>query len=351
MTEVESLSTLLGEGRGGLDTSVDDRVRGGQVGLAEGDRGGIGGGQDDLFHGRDRLGGSFAARRIEFAEDVVEEEDGRVGGLVGEVIGLGQAQAQGGGALLRAGGEVGGRPAVEIDEQVVSVGADGGGATGQVAGFRLAQGLRVGGLVSEAQRLGGIVGRAQSEMSGGGEIGEGAGGLGARLPDWLGGGLEQLVPLLQLGVEGAALGDALEQGVALRQCALVAAEIGRVGALPLSDGDVEVASAEGRGTGEQVEIEGSELDGADRAEGLGGSAGDAVDANPLAGQGSAGSLSGGAGSAGGAGGAGGERDFDLERLGVDDGLAGDAHDLGWSASQRISSPSVWARVERREASM
>ena len=248
--------------------------------------------------------------------------------MVGEVVGLGQAQAQGGGALLSAGGEVGGRPAVEIDEQVVSVGSDGGGAAGQVAGFRLAQGLRVSGLVGEAQRLGRIVGRAQSEVSGGGEVGEGAGGLGAGLPDWLGGGLEQLVPLLQLGVEGAALGDAFEQGVALRQCALVAAEIGRVGALPLSDGDIEIASAEGRGTGEQVEIEGGELDGADRAEGLGGSAGDAVDANPLAGQGSAGSLSGGAGGAGGASGAGGERDFDPERLGVDEGLAGDAHDLG-----------------------
>ena len=271
--------------------------------------------------------------------------------MVGEVVGLGQAQAQGGGALLSAGGEVGGRPAVEIDEQVVSVGTDGGGAAGQVAGFRLAQGLRVSGLVGEAQRLGRIVGRAQSKVSAEAKSERARAGLGARLPDWLGGGLEQLVPLLQLGVEGAALGDALEQGVALRQCALVAAEIGRVGALPLSDGDIEVAS---RRDEEPVSRSRSRVvnwtariaprawaarrvtpltrirllvrGAPDRCR-----AALAALAAPAARAASAISTS---------------SDSALTRASPATRMT-----WGWSASQRISSPSVWARVERREASM
>src|SRR6185369_963510 len=62
-----------------------------------------------------------AAAGIELTEHVIEEDDRVIAERAAEIAGLGQAHGERRGALLRAGSERIGGPAIDLDEDVVPV--------------------------------------------------------------------------------------------------------------------------------------------------------------------------------------------------------------------------------------
>src|SRR3972149_237933 len=159
---------------------------------------------------------------------------GRRVAILGEETPLGEAQGEGGGARLGA-RRVGGRGgAVELNRQVVAVGAD--------------------------KR-------------------EAGGGLAAALG---GGGGEGLVPGRQLVQAGDALSDPTQAGVALLQDAAVALQGGVVGSVELRKGRVQVLTALGGRPADDLQVGGGEEDGAQLADEVAGAPGQAVDAEALA---------------------------------------------------------------------
>jgi len=122
--------------------------------LGEGDEGfevgGRGdGGDDDLVGGEVFHEGGLAGA-VEFGEDVVEEDKwGEVFG-VGEGGGFDEFLGDDDGAVFAAGGGAVGELAVEGVEEVVAVGAESGGADGDIAGEIGFEGLEIGLFVDDA---------------------------------------------------------------------------------------------------------------------------------------------------------------------------------------------------------
>ena len=75
----------------------------------------------------------MAAGGVEFAHDVVDQQNGwgAVGG--GEVLGLGEFEGDGEGAFLAFAGEIGGGFVVELEAQFIAVRAEEGGAKGALS--------------------------------------------------------------------------------------------------------------------------------------------------------------------------------------------------------------------------
>lgn len=71
---------------------------------------------------------------VEFAHDIVDEEDGGGTEEAGEVLGLGHFASDGEGAFLAFAGIVSGGLSVEVEEEIIAVGADEGGFEGAFAG-------------------------------------------------------------------------------------------------------------------------------------------------------------------------------------------------------------------------
>jgi hypothetical protein len=65
-----------------------------------------------------------ASAGIEFAHDIIDEEDGRGTEEAGEVFGLGHFQGDGQGPFLAFAGEMGGGLVVEVQLEIIPVGAD-----------------------------------------------------------------------------------------------------------------------------------------------------------------------------------------------------------------------------------
>jgi len=84
----------------GLQLSVREQVafRLGQFGAAGAVF--VGGGDQDLVDGVGGVEDTVAVVGVELGQDVVEEQDGRVAGGLGGEVDLGEAEGEGGGALL-----------------------------------------------------------------------------------------------------------------------------------------------------------------------------------------------------------------------------------------------------------
>lgn len=67
---------------------------------------------------------SGAAVGVEFAHNIVDEEDGGGAEEAGEVFGLGHFQSDGEGTFLAFAGVVGGGLSVEVEMEIITVGAD-----------------------------------------------------------------------------------------------------------------------------------------------------------------------------------------------------------------------------------
>ena len=91
------------------------------------------------------------------------------------------------------------------------------------------------------------------------------------------------VPVGELVGLGASLLDLFEEGVALGDDLVVAAEGAGVGAVDLREHDIEEAAAAGGGAFDELHVIGGEEDGGDGAEDIGGALGDAVEAEALGG--------------------------------------------------------------------
>ena len=111
----------------------------------------------------------------------------------------------------------------------------------------------------------------------------------------------------------------------------------------LADGDIEVAAAQARLAGQQLDIEGAEEHGADRTERLTGLAGDAVDADALA-------RERGAGQSRGAVGSGRDHDFDRDGALPRFGVADEPHELwgGCVPGDQLAFAGGAQRAERGE---
>ncbi len=97
----------------------------------------VGGGDEPLGFEREVGEEVRAAGGVEFAENVVDEENGDAGGASDHEAGLGELEGDGEGALLALGGEFDGVEAVDFEGEVVAVGADDGLAE---AGLAVARG-------------------------------------------------------------------------------------------------------------------------------------------------------------------------------------------------------------------
>ena len=84
-------------------------------------------GDEDLAAG-DPPEDEVLAAGVQLGEDVVQQEDGPLAGVVLEKLPLGQLQGQGGRSGLALGGELPGRLAVDFGQQVVLVGTGQAGA-------------------------------------------------------------------------------------------------------------------------------------------------------------------------------------------------------------------------------
>ena len=175
---------------------------------------------------------------------------------------------------------------------------------------------------------------------GGGELGDGGGAGG---PDAAGLARQERVPLGELGRCATPVGDAAQQRVALADGALVARERDGVGAIGLADGEIEVAAAQARLAGQQLEIERAEEHGADRAERLTGLARHTVDADALA-------RERGAGLSRGAVGSGRDHDLDRDRALLRFGIADEPHELwgGGIPGDQLAFAGGAQRAERGE---
>jgi len=203
-----------------------------------------------------------AAVAVEFAHDVVNEEDG--GGAVdgGEVFGLGDFKGDGGGALLAFAAVLGKGTGSEGEVEFVAVGAEKSHAGGAVAGEVLAEEdgevARSGGGVVEPEFFGG---GARDTLAGlAGEGGQGGEDLAAVFDELGAGGGE----FGSEGLEGGGIeGTLLEEGVAGAEGAGVALEKGEVGRDGLGEEEVEVAAAAAGGAFDELEVFGAKDDGAE----------------------------------------------------------------------------------------
>ena len=194
-----------------------------------------------------------AAAGVEFAEDVVEEEDGVAAGEGAEDGGLGEFEGEGDGALLAFAAEAVGWAGVDGEGEVVAVGACGGDAAaeffvaetfelGWQIGFRAwegSDGEEFGGRADGGVGGGGFRGEGGEELGAeGGEDGGGVGedaGVGVDLPPWRG-------------------GVAAEEEVAGAEGGFAAAEGWAVFGEELGTEEVEVAAADFAGAGDEVAV-------------------------------------------------------------------------------------------------
>ena len=205
-----------------------------------------------------------AAFDVEFAHDVVDEEDGRGAVDAGKEFGLGHFEGDGEGALLAFAAELGGGFFVLQELEVVAMGADEGGAEAAFAGAGLGEfdGEIVydAGQIIKAEVLGIVGNAAVGEAGEGGEFGDefaaGADEVVAEFDEFRG-----------EAVEGGFVGLALfEDGVAGADAVQVALEEGQVAGLGLSEEEVEKAAAGAGGAFDELEVLGAEDNGAEGAE-------------------------------------------------------------------------------------
>ena len=205
-----------------------------------------------------------AAFDIEFAHDVVDEEDGRRAVDAGEEFGLGHFEGDGEGAFLAFAAKLGGGFLILQKLKVVAMGADEGGAETAFPGAGLGEfdGEIVfdTGQIINAEFLGIIrdatVGEAGERGEFGDELAAGADDFVAELDEFLG-----------EAVEGGFIGQALfEDGVAGADAVHVALEEGQVAGLGLGEEEVEKAAAGAGGAFDELEVFGAKDDGAQGAE-------------------------------------------------------------------------------------
>lgn len=219
-----------------------------------------GGGPIEVGGGDELLGGNgegveegVASARVEFAEDIVEEEDGWVVVEGVEETGLGEFEGEGEGTLLTFGGEGGGGVVVEGDGEVIAVGADQGEAAARFFGGAGSEGIgEVGGgawRVLEGEGLGG--GAADVAVSGGGPGGEGADEFRAETGE--GGAMfkEQTGKGGDLAGVGAIL---LEESIAGAEGFVIGEPGGAIGGKRLGPKEIEVPSATFAGSADEGEV-------------------------------------------------------------------------------------------------
>ena len=210
----------------------------------------MGGGDQFLRSGGEGSEEGVAAGWVEFAEDIIDEEDGVAVGEGGEHGGLRETEGDGDGALLAFAGEAVGGAAIDGWGEVVAVGSGGGDAAAEF-------------LRSESFQLGEVIRfAAWVPWEGEGFRGEGDGGVGGG-GGWAQGVHEGAAEFREAGTfrgEDAAIGIdlrpwwrsvAAEEEVAGAQSGVAAAEGGQVVREELGSEEVEIASAEVAGAGDE----------------------------------------------------------------------------------------------------
>ena len=201
------------------------------------------GGGDELLGARGQGAEKcIATPRVEFSEDVIEEEDGGAAVEGVEEAGLGEFEGEGEGTLLSFRGEGGGGPVVEDEGNVVAVGAD--QCESASSFFRVAGGQgggEVGGgapLIGNLERFGGVF--ADFAMGGGGPGFE----FGDELVAELGQGGAVFEERGGISGDLACVGPVVfEQAVAGAQGFVVGEQGGSVGGKRLGAEEIEVPPA------------------------------------------------------------------------------------------------------------
>ena len=194
---------------------------------------------------------------------------------------LAELEGKGREAKLAARADVGQRACIEPGLEVVAMGSEARGSTLDVlvASFQQ-RGAESGGIQAKSR---GAVGEIESRSAAhgfeaqvdgrthAGQVASPGGG------DFHGGLGDSVVPELELSRSAESALKTAQQGVASGEEVLVGGEMGRVGLVDLGHGQVEPASAAGRGAGPEVEVGGREADGQEAAGQIGQAGEDAVD--------------------------------------------------------------------------
>ena len=260
----------LREGGEGAVGDVED-LPGAKGGVGEGGAGG-----DELAVFAEGFPEAAAAGGVEFAEDVVGEEERLHAGVGVEEFGFGDAEGDGKGALLAFGGELAcGFPGYG-EFGVVAVGAGEGGLHDEIAGAVFFEEGEPGGGVVRGGLIGGVgegggFGVVGEAGVGGGDVGAECGEAGGAEGGERGGGVGEGA------FEGSELGGgggAFKEGVSAGEGAVVVLERGEVGGVGGGEDEIEPAAAGAGGAADELLILRGEDNGGELAEVVG-EAGDA----------------------------------------------------------------------------